>query len=316
MGTALCATSLRTPEDDLSPPSTGSDHLLPEVWCTVLERGHYYVRAATAASPGQQWVIKGTDTMLAQGTALSGAIGDPTTPQKVLKGVLELGDQAPARALAQITWGRASYYLGLAMLSLSQWIKRRWLSTGTMPWIWAITSDHTQVNAGTDTRKEPPPPGHNTPSPAGTAPSTGSSGQPYSTLYPPPAKRCTKYEHSSAKSSPTEDEDGKPLLLTSRPTGDHTSAPLQADTYANTMHVNPAPHPLPLPPHSPTSGPHTPTIARSPGSCDTASPPPDHPHTPATDPPPEGASPPPTPGNPHTPTVKSPMLNGKPCPAK
>ena len=37
------------------------------VWCTVLERGHYYVVAATATSPGPQWLVKGTDTMLAPG---------------------------------------------------------------------------------------------------------------------------------------------------------------------------------------------------------------------------------------------------------
>ena len=48
----------------------------------------------TAPSPGPQWVIRGTDTMLAPGTAPAGAIGDPTTPQKVLRGVLQAGDQA------------------------------------------------------------------------------------------------------------------------------------------------------------------------------------------------------------------------------
>ena len=78
--TALCAAGLRTPYDDLPPPPTDSGHLPPEVWVTVLERGHYYVVAATATSPGPQWLVKGTDTMLAKRAAPPGAVGDPTTP--------------------------------------------------------------------------------------------------------------------------------------------------------------------------------------------------------------------------------------------
>ena len=58
--------------------------------------------------------------MLAPGAAPPGAIGDPTTTHKVLGGVLQPGDQAPARDLAQITSGRAGYHLVLAMLCLSQ----------------------------------------------------------------------------------------------------------------------------------------------------------------------------------------------------
>ena len=105
--TALRATGLRAPDDDLPPPPTDSDHPPPEVWCTVLERGHYYVVAATARSPGPQWLVKGTDTMLAPGTAPPGAVGDPTTPHRVLRGVLQPGDKPPASALAQITSGKA-----------------------------------------------------------------------------------------------------------------------------------------------------------------------------------------------------------------
>ena len=76
--------------------------------------------------------------MLTPGAAPSGAIGDPTTPHKVLRGLLQPGDQAPAWALAQITSGRAGYQLGPAMLCLSQWIKRRWPSTETVPLIRAV----------------------------------------------------------------------------------------------------------------------------------------------------------------------------------
>ena len=113
------------------------------------------------------------------------------------------------------------------------------------------------------------------------------------------------------------------LLKTSQPTRPHTGAPLQADTYTNTTHTNPAPHPpslpppLPLPPHSRPSGPHTPTKMRSPWSRHTGVPrPPNHPHTPATDPPAERLSPPPTPANPHRPTAKSLTPQGTPNPAQ
>ena len=172
--TALRAAGLGTPDDDLPPPPTDSDHPPPEVWVTVLERGHYYVIAATATSPGPQWLVKGTDTMLAPGTAPPGAVGDPTTQRRVLRGVLQPGDKPPTRALAQITSGKVGYHLGLAMLCLTHWIQCRWPPTGTVPWVWAIPTAHTQVEAGPDTRPNPPPDRSN-PSAAGTTPSTGFS---------------------------------------------------------------------------------------------------------------------------------------------
>ena len=100
---------------------------------------------------------------------------DPTTPHRVLRGVLQPGDKPPARALAQISSGKAGYHLGLAMLCLTHWIQRRRPPTGTVPWIWAIPTAHTQIEAGPDTRPNPPPQDRSTPSPAGTTPSTGSS---------------------------------------------------------------------------------------------------------------------------------------------
>ena len=51
--------------------------------------------------------------MLALGTAPPGAVGDPTSPHRVLRGILQRGDKPPARALAQITSGKAGYHLGL-----------------------------------------------------------------------------------------------------------------------------------------------------------------------------------------------------------
>ena len=112
--------------------------------------------------------------MFAPETAPAGAVGDPTTPHRVLRGVLQPGDKPPARALARITSGKAGYHLGLAMLCLTHWIQRRWPPTGTVPWVWAIPTAHTQVEAGPDARPNPPPDRSN-PSPAGTTPSTGSA---------------------------------------------------------------------------------------------------------------------------------------------
>ena len=172
--TALRAAGLRTPDENLPPPPTDSDDPQAEVWVTVLERGHYYVTGATATSPGPQWLVKGTDTMLAPGTAPPGAVGDPTTHHRVLRGVPQPGDKPPARALAQITSGKAGYHLRLAMLCLTHWIQRRWPPGGTVPWIWVIPTAPTQVEAGPDTRPIPPP-DRSDPSPAGTTPSTGSS---------------------------------------------------------------------------------------------------------------------------------------------
>ena len=94
--------------------------------------------------------------MLPPGVAPPGVVGDPTTPHKVLRGVLQPGDRAPAQALAQAPSGRAGYHLQLAMLCLTHWIKHRSLSMGTLPWIWAIPTAHTQVEAGPDTRTDPP----------------------------------------------------------------------------------------------------------------------------------------------------------------
>ena len=111
---------------------------------------------------------------LAPGTAPLGAVGDPTTQHRALRGVLQPGDKLPARALAQITSEKAGYDLGLAMLCRTHWIQRRWPPKGTVPWIWAIPSAHTQIEAGPDTRPNPPPERSN-PSAAGTTPFRGSS---------------------------------------------------------------------------------------------------------------------------------------------
>ena len=98
--------------------------------------------------------------MLPTGAAPPEAIRDPTAPHKVLRVVVQPGDQAPARALAQISLGRAGYNLRVATLCLSHWIKRRWPSTGPGPgsepspipthtWTWAPTHGKTPPEATT-----------------------------------------------------------------------------------------------------------------------------------------------------------------------
>ena len=92
--TALRAAGLRTPDNDLPSPPRNSDHPPPEVWITVPERGHYYVIAATATPPCPQWLVKGTDTMLAPGTAPPGAVGHHH-PTQGPQGRSPAGRQAP-----------------------------------------------------------------------------------------------------------------------------------------------------------------------------------------------------------------------------
>ena len=110
-------------------------------------------------------------------------------------------------------------------------------------------------------------------------------------------------------------EDGKLLHQTARPTTDHTSAPLRADTYTDTTQPPAQSPPMPLPPRCPSGDPHTPTIACTPGPRDTGLPdPPKQQHTPATDPPAGHPSPPPKLKNPHKPTKGSPTPHGTPTP--
>ena len=317
--TALRAAGLRTQDDDLPPPPTDSDHPPPEVWCTVLERGHYYVVAATATSSGPQWLVKGTDTMLAPGTSPPTAVGDLTTPHRVLRGVLQPRDKPPARALAQITSGRAGYHLGLAMLSMAQWIQRRWPSTGTVHWIWAIPTAHTQIKAGPDTRKDPPPqPQHSL--------TCGYHalhrvlcrvGLSRELAYPLPTtdQEVHQIRKLICEILAAAAEDGNLLLQTARPTTDHTSAPLRADRYTDTTHPPARFPPMPLPPRCPPGEPHTPTDTRTLRPRDTGLlQPPKQQHMPATDPPDGHPSAPPTLDNPHRPTKGSPTPHSTPIP--
>ena len=303
------------------PPPTDGDHPPPEVWVTVIERVHYYVIAATATSPGPQWLVKGTDTMLAPGTAPPGAVGDPTTQHRGLRDVLQPGDKPPARALAQITSGKAGYHLGLAMLCLTHWIQRRWPPTGTVPWIWAIPTAHTQIQAGPDTRPNPPPRPqqsltcgyhaiHRVLSRVGLSPKLA---------YPLPTtdQEVHQIRKLVCEILATAAEDGKLLLQTARPTTGHASAPRRADTYTDTTHPTAQSPPMPLPSRCSPGDPHTPSIARTPGPRDTVPPdPPKHQHTPATHLTARHPSPPPTLNNPHTPAERSPTPQGKAHPTQ
>ena len=303
--TALRAAGLRTPDDDLPPRPTHSDHPPPEVWCTVLERGHYYVVAATATSPGPQLLVKGTDTMLAPEAAPPGAVGYPITQQRVLRGILQPGDSPPARAPAQVTSGKAGYHLGLAILCLTHWIQRRWPSTGTVPWIWAIPTANTPIEAGTDTGPNPPRrPEHSLTCKNPTINSVLSRVALSPELaHPLPTtdQEVHQIRKLICKILAAAADDGKLLLRTARPTTDQASAPLRADTYTDTAHSSAQSPPMPLPSRCSPGDPHTPIIAHSPGPRDTGLPhAPEHQHTPATDPPARHPSPTPKLDSPHS----------------
>ena len=224
--------------------------------------------------------------MLAPGTAPPGAVGDPTTQHRVLRGVLQPGDKPPARALAQITSGKAGYHLGLAMLCLTHWIQRRWPPTGTMRWIWVIPTAHTQLEAGPDTRPNPPPKPqqsltcgyhaiHWVLSRVGLSPKLA---------YPLPAtdQEVHQIRKLVCEILAAAAEDGKLPLQTARPTTGHASAPRRAHTYTDTTHPTTQSLPMPLPSRCSPINPHTPTIKRTPpGPANTSThySPPTTPHT-------------------------------------
>ena len=198
----------------------------------------------------------------------TGAVGDPTTQHRVLRGVLQPGDKPPARALAQITSSKAGYHLGLAMLCLTDWIQRRWPPTGTVPWVWAIPTAHTQVEAGPDTRPTPPPRPqqsltcgyhaiHRVLNRAGLSPKLA---------YPLPTtdQEVHQIRKLVCEIFAAAAEDGKLLLQTARPTTGHASVPRRADTYTDTAHPTVQSPPMPPPSRCSTGDPHTPTTARTP----------------------------------------------------
>ena len=59
----------------------------------MLEPRHYYL-VHSAAHPYGPWVGTENNTMLAPGKTTPDAVADPTAPHKVLRCVLEPGDQA------------------------------------------------------------------------------------------------------------------------------------------------------------------------------------------------------------------------------
>ena len=317
--TVIRAASRRTPDDDPPPPPTDSDHPPPEVWVTVLERGHYYVIAATAASPGPQWLAKGTDTMLALGAAPPGAVRDPTTQHRVLRGVLQPGDKPPARALAQNHLGEGGLPPETGH-SLPDPLDTTPLTThGDRALdLGHPHRPHTNGGRAGHAAKPPPRPQHSltcgyhaiyrvfsrvhlSPEPAYPLPTTDQEVHQIRKLV------CEILAAAA--------EQGKLLLQTARPTTDHASAPRRADTYTDTTHPTTKSPPMPLPSRCSSGDPHTPTIARTPGPRDTGLPqPPEHQHMPATHPPAGHPSPPPTLDNPQTSAERSPAPRGTPTP--
>ena len=278
--TALCAR-----DDNLPPPAyrqrpTHAGGLVHSPRARALLRSGRHSNV-----PGPQRVVKGTDTMPAPGAAPPDAKGDPTTPHKVLRGVLQPGDQAPARTLAQISSGRDRPSSACPSGSSASCRPQR-RCPGSAP---SLPPTHKSRRA--QTRGKTPPSGHNTPWAADITPLTGSSAawtlaHPYTTLFPPPTK-MGQIGALICEILPAAAEDGKFLPQTSRPIRDHTGAPLQADTYIDTTDSSSAPQPptlpqpMPLPPRSPRSGSDTPTVARSPGPHNGGLfQPPDHPARP------------------------------------
>ena len=169
---------------------------------------------------------------------------------------------------------------------------------GTVPWIWAIPSAHTQVEAGPDTRPKPPPEPqqsltcgyhaiHRVLSRVGLSPKLA---------YPLPTtdQEVHQIRRLVCEILAAAAEDGKHHLQTARPTTCHASAPQRADTYTDTTHPNAQSPPEPLPSRCPPGDAHTPIIARTPGPRDTGLPHlPEHQHTTATLPPAGHPSPPP-----------------------
>ena len=132
------------------PPPTGRLGYSPRARPLLRDSRYGYVPRPAMDHPGDRHHVR-------PGDRPTRGSGDPTTQHRILRGVLQPGDTPPARALAQITSGKAGYHLGLAMLCLTHWIQRHWPPTGTVPWVWAIPTAHTQVEAGPDTRPNPPP---------------------------------------------------------------------------------------------------------------------------------------------------------------
>ena len=192
------------------------------------------------------------------------------------------------------------------MPCLAKWIQRRWPFTGTLPCIWAIPTAHTQIEAGPDTRKDPPPPRPQHSLTCGYHAIQGilsRVGLSPELAYPLPTTDQGVHQIHMLVCAilAAAGEDGKLLLQTARPTTDQASAQLQADTYTDTTIPPAQSPPMPLPPRFPCGGPHTPTNARIPGL------PPAHTReNPGPAPPTPECSPgelfPPADANPHNPT--------------
>ena len=166
---------------------------------------------------------------------------------------------------------------GLVMGCLSKCINRRWPSTAAAPWIWVIPTAHTQVEAGPDRRKDPPP----------------RPQQPLTcgyhaihrvlrrmSLSPPLKYPCPSSDQEVhnmrthiCKILAAAAMDGEILLRISRPTRDPKCTPLQADTNTDTLHATPPHTPYPRLP-SPHPVAHTRPPARTAPVRATQDPPP------------------------------------------
>ena len=295
--TALRAAGLRTLDDNLPPPPTDSDHPLPEVWCTVLERGHYYVIAATATSPGPPWLVKGTDTMLAPGAAPPGAVGDPTSPQRVLRGVLQPGDKPPYPRPGpnHLREGGLPPGTGHALPDPLDPAPLANHGDGALD-LGHPHRPHTNRGGPGHAVKPPPPRPQHSLTCRYHAIHRVLSRVGFSPELPYPLPTTDQDVHQIRKLVceilAAAAEEGKLLLQTTRPTTDHASAPLRADTYTDTTHPTAQSPPMPPPSRCSAGDPNSFTIARTPWPRDTGLPHPlEHQHMRDTDPPARHPSP-------------------------
>ena len=189
--------------------------------------------------------------------------------------------------------------------------------TGAAAWIWAISTTHTQIKTGPNTRLDPPtqapqtiphpglarrrqnPPARRPqPAPKIPSPHHGPRDTPGAHKHLPNSRRS-----HGGRQTP------RPNLQTYRRLYMH--AP-RANTSTDAPHANPARRPFPLPSQPPPKGPHSPSA--QPSSPATWNPPPD---PTARKRPPRTAPrrvypPPPTTGNPERPAKQSPTPHGTP----
>ena len=177
--------------------------------------------AATATSPGLQWLVKGTDTMLAPAPA-EGPQGRPPARRQA---------PSPRPGPNHLREGGLPPGTGRALPDP--------LDPAPLATHGAIPTAHTKIKAGPDRQPNPSPPRpqqsltcgyhviHSVLSHVDLSPKLA---------YPLPTtdQEVHQIRKLLCEILAAAAEDGKLLLRTARPTTDHASAPRRADTYTDT----------------------------------------------------------------------------------